>query len=122
MTTLSICGDPIVGRVLMLLLRDAGYEAKLLSASGLSDPGVLKGIPLLVLTPTPELSTERRKALLTSLKDIQKDAELIVLELDTGSKERREKKAPKGSWHMVPWPCRFEELKQWIEATLPTKP
>jgi hypothetical protein len=36
--TLAICGDPVVGRALLVLLRSPRYEVRLLSVSSLSEP------------------------------------------------------------------------------------
>lgn len=121
---LAICGDPVVSRLLVLLLEDSGYEVRFLPRLSLNEPGALEGVRLLLLTPTPELSSERRAALLASLKDIQEAAGLIVLELVTLSDERRREEARDDSrgesWHLVPWPCRLPELKRRIEAALLT--
>jgi hypothetical protein len=116
--TLAICGDPVVGRLLVLLLEDSGYEVRFLPRSSLNEPEVLEGVRLLLLTPTPELSSKRREALLSSLEDIQEATGLIVLELVTPSEERRREEARGEPWHLVPWPCRLPELKQRIEAAL----
>jgi hypothetical protein len=119
---LVVCGDPVVGRLLVLLLEDSGYEVRFLPRLSLNESGALERVRLLLLTPTPELSSERRAALLASLKDIQEAAGLIVLELVTPSEERRREEVPDDSrgdsWHLVPWPCRFPELKRRIEAAL----
>jgi hypothetical protein len=118
-----VCGDPVVGRLLVLLLEDSGYEVRFLPRLSLNESGALERVRLLLLTPTPELSSERRAALLASLKDIQEAAAgLIVLELVTPSEEMRREEVRDDSrgdsWHLVPWPCRFPELKQRIEAAL----
>jgi hypothetical protein len=75
----------------------------------------------LVLTPTPELSTEHRNALLTSLKEtLKKRAKMSVLELATPREEsqeqEREEETWDESWYTVPWPCRTTVLERWIEA------
>lgn len=123
--TLAISGDPVVGRLLVLLLEDSGYEVRFLPRSSLNEPGALEGVRLLVLTPTPELSSERRAALVASLKDTQEAAGLIVLELVTPSEERRREEEEEvrdesggESWQLVPWPSRLPELKRRIEAAL----
>ncbi len=67
--TLAVCGDPVVGRALALLLRGSGYDTRFLPASSLSEPGSLEGIGLLLLAPTPELRVEQREVLLASLRD-----------------------------------------------------
>ena len=121
-SAIVICGDAIGSRVLALLLRDSGYQARALpTTSSLNKPGALEGVQLLLLTPRSELSTERCKALLDSLKDVPGDAKLIVVELVTPSEERPEEEAREVAWHKVPWPCSISELEQRIEAALLTK-
>jgi hypothetical protein len=116
---LTILGDPVVGRALMLLLRGSGYEAKLLPASPLLSQHLsLPGSDLLVLTPTPELSSEDREALVASLEERTSSLEMQVLELATPFQE-----TPKGGmegewWYCVPWPCSIEELERSIEAVM----
>ena len=75
----------------------------------------------MLLTPTPELSTEHRKALLVSLKDMPGGAELIVVELVTPSEQRREEVEREVPWHKVSWPCSISVLEQRIEAALLSK-
>jgi hypothetical protein len=117
---LTILGDPVVGRALMLLLRGSGYEAKFVPASPLLSQHLwLKGSDLVLLTPTPELSSEDREALVASIEERTSSLEMQVLELATPFQE-----TPKGAmegerWHYVPWPCNVEELERWIEAVLP---
>ncbi len=110
---LAVCGEPIVGRALVLLLQGSGYNTRFLSIASLNEPGSLEDIRLLLLTPTPGLSTERRKVLLTSLRDM----EIPVLELVI-SEGRTGKEARDGSERAVLWPCSTEELERRIEATL----
>ena len=117
--SLAVCGDPVVGRLLVLLLEDSGYEASFVPSVSLDEPGALEGVRLLLLTPTPELSAKRREeALLAPLKDRQEAAGLIVLELSTPSEEKRRKESRGESWHLVPWPSRFTELERRIEVAL----
>jgi hypothetical protein len=117
---LTILGDPVVGRALMLLLRGSGYEAKFVPASSLLSQHLwLKGSDLLVLTPTPELSSEDRKALVASLEEETRSAKLQVLELATPSSQETPKGAMEGErWHYLSWPCMIEELEGSIEAAL----
>ncbi len=124
LTTLAICGDPVVGRALTLLLRGSCYKARFLPATSLGEPWVgklraLKDATLLVLAPTPELSTERHNALLASLKEATEAVEMPVLVLVTPSEERIAEEAWGKLWYRVPWPCRIGYLEWWIEATLP---
>jgi hypothetical protein len=60
--TLCICGDPVVGQALALLLRGSGYTVRFLLAQSLVEPRVLEDVRLLVLALTPGLSAERSNA------------------------------------------------------------
>ena len=119
LATLAICGEPVVGQALSLLLRGSGYRARFLSATSLWEPRALQDVRLLVLTPTPKLSTEYRDALLAALRERPETAKMPILELvTTPSEERPEQETGDESWYRVPWPCRIEELQRWIEAAL----
>jgi hypothetical protein len=110
---LAVCGDPIVSRSLVLLLQGSGYNTRFLSTASLSDPESLEHIRLLLLTPTPALSTESRQVLLTSLRDMEISVlELVVSERRTGKEARGEAE------RAVLWPCSTEELERSIEAAL----
>jgi hypothetical protein len=114
--TLGICGESIVGRALTILLRGSGYKVRFLLAQSFGEPQqALKDVHLLVLAPTPELSTERRNALVSSLKETSEAANMPVLELVTSFEARREE-AGNESWHLVAWPCRTGDLEWWIIA------
>ena len=116
-----ISGDPLASRILALLLQDSSYQAKFLPIASLNESGVLEDVQLLLLTPTQELSTEERKALLASLKEMPRETELIVMELISLSEERREEEeAQELQTHKVPWPCKMDELERRIEAALLT--
>jgi hypothetical protein len=113
---LSRWGDPLVDNALVLLLRGSGYDVRILPASSLNEPRALEGIRLLLLTPPGStLSPLQREGLLTALRDTMRDARIPVLELTTSSTKTREE-ARDASWHMVPWPCRIEDLERRIEA------
>jgi hypothetical protein len=114
--TLGICGGAVVGQALTLLLRGSGYTARFLLAQSLGEPHTLKDVRLLILAPTPGLSTERHNALVRSLKEISEARSIPVLELVTPGEAGRREEAESESWHTVPWPCRVEELERWIEA------
>ena len=117
--TLTIWGDAIVGRALVLLLRGSGYKAKFLPALPSSEPPLLKDTQLLVLTPTPQLSAEERKSLLAALLgDTPAVTNLLVLVLVTPSEKTPEGLMRSESWYTVSWPCRLEELEQRIEGIL----
>jgi hypothetical protein len=119
---LGIWGNPIVSRALVLLLRGSGYEARFLPTSSLSEPRSLEGIRLLLLAPTPELSAERRKALLTALLRDTSSAKIPVLELVSPFKETREERVQGAPWQRIAWPCKTEDLKRRVEATLTVSP
>jgi hypothetical protein len=116
---LTILGDPVVGRALMLLLRGSGYEAKFVPTSSSSQHLPLNGSDLVLLTPTPELSSERRKALVASLRERTRSAKLPVLELATPFQETPIGEIEGERWHYVPWPCSLEELERWTKSALP---
>jgi hypothetical protein len=119
-------GDPLESRSLALLLQNSGYQAKFLLIASLNEPGALEDVQLLVLTPTRGLSTEDRKALLASLKEIPRYRKLILMELISLSEERREEEeeeeeeAQELPSHKVIWPCAIDELEQRIDAALRT--
>jgi hypothetical protein len=116
-----ISGDPFGSRMLTLLLRNSGYQARYLPILSLNEPGALEDGQLLVLAPTRLLTTEDRMALLATLKEAPRDAGLIVMELITLSEERRAEEGQEElPSHKVHWPCRIEELEQRIEAALRT--
>jgi hypothetical protein len=116
---LTVWGDSIVGWALVLLLRGSGYQTTFLPALPSGEPLLLEGTQLLVLTPTPQLSTNQREALLVSLRETPESAAIPVLELRVPSEETQEEGGLRDdSWHHVPWPCRLEELEQRIEAAL----
>ena len=114
---LTIWGDHLVGWALVLLLRGESYQAKFLPASSSSEPRSLEGTQLLVLTPTPQLSTKKREALLASLvEDIPRATKLAGLELVMVGQKVPEGRTQNDSWYRVPWPCGLEKLEQHIEA------
>jgi hypothetical protein len=103
---------------LVLLLGSSGYEARFLPSSSLNEPGVLEDVRLLVLTPTPKLSTKQREASLASLSDVLETAKIPVLELTTLSEDTQEGGPRDEAWYPVLWPCAIEKLEQQIEAAL----
>ena len=114
-------GDLLVGRSLEAALRGVGYDARFLNGSYLSGASLtdepaerFDGVGLVVFTP--RMSTERRKALLSNLRDAPPTAEVLVLELVTGSdasENGREELV-----RLVSWPCSTQELGRKIEAAM----
>jgi hypothetical protein len=117
----AICGDPIVGRALALLLQSSLYDARFLTSSPLSDAGSLEDVQLLLLTPAWELYADRREDLLALLGDKSDAAEMPVLEL-TSFGAGRNGHARLRPEHTVSWPCSTEELERRIQAALLTDP
>lgn len=115
---LAVCGDPVVGRALVLLLQGSLYDVRFLPTSSLGESAGLEDVQLLLLTPTWELNAERREALLTSLKGASEDAEMPVLELSSSSGDPRNGGTRSRQEHRVPWPCSTEELERRIKAAL----
>jgi hypothetical protein len=100
------------------LLRSSGYDTRILSGSSLDNLKVVKGVKLLLLTPTLNLRSEQRKAFLASLSNVREITKIPVLELVSLSGETREVETQDELWYRLPWPFRTEKLEQWIEATL----
>jgi hypothetical protein len=120
---LAVCGDPVVSRALVLLLRSFRYGARFLPLSTVGEPGVLKGTQLLLITATPQLNDERRKALLALMQREVDAVQIPLLQLLDSSEALGDRGARgDGSRHVVPWPCSIEELKQRIEEALLINP
>jgi hypothetical protein len=118
LTNLAICGDLVIGQALTLLLRASGYEARFVPATSVVEPRALEKVHLLVLTPTPQLITKRRNALLASLKEETDAVKMPVLVLVTPSEERLEEAAWGKLWYRASWPCRTSDLAWHIESAL----
>lgn len=117
--TLAVCGDPIICRALVLLLRDFGYDVRFLPASSLGEARALEDVHVLLLTL--EQNTERREATVESLERATDIAAIPTVELVAAFQERREpQREPAWLQRKVPWPCSIRELKRHIEAALST--
>lgn len=111
-TVAILCGDPLIGRALELMLQDIGYGARFLNGSPIDEPAkLLDGVQLVILGP--RLSTNRREAFLSSMRSTLATAGLPVLELVIALDETRG-----GQTRRVQWPCRVEDLNREIEAAL----
>jgi hypothetical protein len=115
---LAIWGDQVVAGALTLLLGSSGFDTKILSGSSSNNLQTLKGVNLLLLTPTLNLGSEDREAFLASISDVLETTKIPVLELATPSEEAREGRTRGGLWYTVPWPCNLQKLQQWIETAL----
>jgi hypothetical protein len=112
--------DQLVGRSLEAALRGVGYDARFVNSSILSGASLtdepaerFDGVGLVVFTP--RMSTERRKALLSNLRGAPPTAEVLVLELVTGSDDASEY-GREELVRLVSWPCSTQELGRRIEA------
>ena len=109
---LAICGEPVVGRALALVLRGPRYDTRFVSASSPGEVASLEGVRLLLLAPTPGLSAVRREALLADLAKVTAMADIPMLELVASSKRAEQRHA------QMTWPCSAEQLERCIEAVL----
>jgi hypothetical protein len=114
-TVVGIIGDdPLVSRILGLLLEGAGYEARPVDRSAaLEDPSVaLAGVDLVLFLPL--LGDERKGELLGFVKGDPATADLPALSLSTDLKVE-----PDGrSDSVLPWPWSTEALVRAIEQAV----
>ncbi len=116
---MAVCGDPVVGRALVLLLQGPRYDVRFVPASSWGEPGALEGVELVLLAPTWELNGEGRDALLASLRGAPGAAKAPILELTSSFSEgTRVGDVRVGPEQTVPWPCSTEELERRIQAAL----
>jgi hypothetical protein len=114
-TVVGIIGDdPLVSRILGMLLEEAGYEAQLLDeAAALEDPSVaLAGVDLVLFLPL--LGDERKGELLGVVKGEQATADLPVLSLSTDPKAQLNERSD----FVLPWPWSTEALVLAIEQAV----
>ena len=114
-TVIGIIGDdPLVCRILGLLLEGAGYEARTLDeATVLEDPSVaLAGVDLVLFLPL--LGDERKGELLGVVKGDPATAEVPVLSLSTDLKAELDDRSDS----VLPWPWSTEALVLAIEQAV----
>jgi hypothetical protein len=116
-TTLAVCGDPIICRALVLILRGPDYEVRYLPTDSLNVAGALTEVQILLLAL--ERGTERRRMVL-ELLDSAKDADGVhILELTAGFESIAERRRqPARAERKISWPCSIEQLKQHINTAL----
>jgi hypothetical protein len=112
-TTVAILsGNPLIGRVLELLLGSAGYEVRLLEEpEAYKVKDLLEGVDVLLLGR--DLSDERREDLLGAMASTLETAVIPVLSFSPGAKGTLAEED-----RLVPWPCRIEDLALAIETSL----
>jgi DNA-binding response OmpR family regulator len=111
-TVAILSGNPLVGRVLELLLGSAGYEVRLLEEpEAFEVADLLAGVDVLLLDRG--VSDERRVDFLGAMASKLETASIPVLALSPG---------PEGALaaedRLVPWPSRVEDLAREIDAVL----
>jgi CheY-like chemotaxis protein len=114
-TVVGIIGDdPLVSRILGLLLEGAGYEARTLDeAAILEDPSVaLEGVDLVLFLPS--LGDERKGEFLGVVKDDPATADLPALSLSTDMKAQLDERSDS----VLPWPWSTEALVRAIEQAV----
>ena len=114
-TVVGIIGDdPLVSRILGLLLEGAGYEARPVDRSAaLEDPSAaLAGLDLVLFLPL--LGDERKGELLGVVKGDPATADLPVLSLSTDMKAQLDERSD----FVLPWPWSTEALVRAIEQAV----
>lgn len=104
-TVAILGGDPVVGRTLELLLRDAYHDVRYANTNS-PEPPVIPGDVRVVLLG-PGWDTRSRDAALLLAADAPGGPDTPVLELGFPADEAR----PRQECY-IPWPCRSEELKK----------
>jgi hypothetical protein len=109
-TVAILSGNPLVDRVLELLLEDAGYEVRLLGEpEAFRVEDLLDGVDVLLIGRG--LGDDRREYFLRAMASTLETATTPVLALSPG---------PEGTFatedRLVPWPCRIEDLAREIDA------
>ena len=114
-TVVGIIGDdPLISRILGLLLEGAGYEAQPLDeAAVFEDPSVaLAGVDLVLFLPL--LGDERKEQLLGVMNGDQATADLPVLSLSTDMKAEQDERSDS----VLPWPWSTQALVRAIEQAV----
>jgi hypothetical protein len=106
--------DPLISRILGLLLEGAGYEARTLDeAATLEDPSVaLAGVDLVLFLPL--LGDVRKGELLGVMNGDQATADVPVLRLSTDPEAELDERTDS----VLPWPWSTQALERAIERTV----
>lgn len=106
----------MAGRALALLLQGVDYGAKFVSAAALNANNPLDEVELVLLTPTPELSSDRREAFLNTLREASSTDGVPILKLTSGAD--RTQGGSSGGEYLLSWPCSREKLLKNVEVIL----
>ena len=115
-TTIALLGtDTAVGRAILLLLREEGYEIRMVEAArkGLPDD-LMEGVDLLLIPP--DFVHRRCEESLAALRGKRERIGVPVLSLTTV----KEGLLHEEEVRVVPWPMNIEELAREIESVLKT--
>lgn len=107
----------MAGRALALLLQGVGHEAKFVPANTLHEDNPLNEVELVLLTLTPELSSDSREAFLNTLREVSRTDRVPILKLTTGP-DTQQGVDNTGGEYVLAWPCSREELLRNIEIVL----
>lgn len=118
---LAVCGDPVICRALVLILRSPAYDVRYVPVVSMGVPGALAGVQVVLLAP--ERDFEHRRAIL-GLVEAAKGADKVhLLELNSTFEDNPEL-CGEHTWSdsSISWPCSTEKLKRHIEAVLVGSP
>jgi hypothetical protein len=117
-TTIAILGtDTAVGQAILLLLREEGYEIRMVEAPRAGLPvDLIEGVDLLLIPP--DFVHRRCEESLAALRGKRESMDVPVLSL-TAVKEGLLHEE-EGEVRVVPWPINIEELALENEGTLHT--
>jgi hypothetical protein len=107
-------GDPVAGRVLRLLLRTAGYDARYVTRGHPERATTFDGFRILILGPRWDAKS---RAAAEKLAGERRVAITPILEMGAPRDG-----APKKPDRVVPWPCRTEDLIRRIDVALLSAP
>ena len=110
-TVVILGGDPVVGRALELLLRNAHYDVRYVNTNSPESPPAPENVGGVVLGPG--WNSRIRKAVLKVIGDAPDMENIPVLEIGLPTDDARLR-----AEHYVPWPCRSEELKKRLDDVL----
>ncbi len=111
---LAVCGDPVAGRAIALLLQGAGYDARFVPSPALGASSFLEEVEVVLLTLTSEPDAERRRIIGKAVRSAAETHGAPVLELVVASATLQE--VARGDVeYVVLWPCSTEVLLESIE-------